>query len=261
MIGITLDGTLYRVRLVYNTMNRRFSLEGGTNEGYMLDRSHERDLIGTRYSYQMGIEPDPRYPQDYDAFYEAISAPVDSHTISLPYGQGSIEFDAEIDDGEDTWGGRIAGVNRWSGLKIDFTPISLQRMANDVSQPTVSGGVPVGAILIWSGTAAQIPDGWALCDGQDGRPDLRDKFVLGGGGTHAVGDTGGSETVGLTGDNLPSISLKFPATAIPVENGDIGTSVFALNAAPQYGYSGEGAPHSNMPPYYTLCYIIKTAAN
>lgn len=39
--------------------------------------------------------------------------------------------------------------------------------------------VPVGTIMIWSGTAEEIPEGWALCDGEDGRPDLRGKFVLG----------------------------------------------------------------------------------
>ena len=65
------------------------------------------------------------------------------------------------------------------------------------------GGVPKGSIIIWSGSAADIPEGWALCDGQDGRPDLRDRFVLGGGGTHAVGDTGGEETHTLTLEEMP----------------------------------------------------------
>lgn len=128
MNGITMDGKLYRVRVVYNTINRKFALESGVNEGYMLSRRHERDLIGTSYSYeQLGVEPDPFHPEDYDAFYEAISAPVPSHTVTMPYGQGTITFDAEIQDGEDTWRGRLAGVNRWSGLKVSFIPIAPQR--------------------------------------------------------------------------------------------------------------------------------------
>jgi len=38
---------------------------------------------------------------------------------------------------------------------------------------------PTGGIIMWSGTIATIPTGWALCDGTSGTPDLRDKFVVG----------------------------------------------------------------------------------
>ena len=65
--------------------------------------------------------------QDYDAFYDAISAPVPSHKITMPYGQGTMQFDAEIIGGEDRLLGRLAGVNRWNGLVVDFQPLSLQR--------------------------------------------------------------------------------------------------------------------------------------
>lgn len=128
MNGIFMDGTLYRVRVVYNTMERSFSLQSGENEGYMLSGRHERDLLGTGYAYEMAIEPDPADPEAYDQFYEAVSAPVDSHQITMPYGQTTISFQAEISGGKDTWAGRLAGVNRWTGLKIKFSPISLQRV-------------------------------------------------------------------------------------------------------------------------------------
>lgn len=127
MRGITLDGRLYRVRVVYNTMERHFALQSGVNESTMLSGRHERDLLGTSYSYQMAIEPDPIRPGDYDAFYEAVSAPADSHTVTMPYGQGQITFDAEIQDGSDTSAGMVAGVRRWHGLKLTFSPISPQR--------------------------------------------------------------------------------------------------------------------------------------
>jgi hypothetical protein len=39
--------------------------------------------------------------------------------------------------------------------------------------------VPSGAIVMWSGTVASIPQGWLLCDGQNGTPDLRDRFIKG----------------------------------------------------------------------------------
>jgi hypothetical protein len=52
-------------------------------------------------------------------------------------------------------------------------------------------GVPKGGIIMWSGGVNQIPEGWALCNGQNGTPDLRDRFIVGAGSGYAVGATGG----------------------------------------------------------------------
>lgn len=52
-------------------------------------------------------------------------------------------------------------------------------------------GVPLGGIIMWSGSLAAIPAGFALCDGQGGRPDLRGRFIIGGHGGLGVGSTGG----------------------------------------------------------------------
>ena len=65
------------------------------------------------------------------------------------------------------------------------------------------GGVPKGTIVIWSGAATAIPSGWALCDGQNGTPDLRDRFVVGASGEYAVGDTGGEKEHILTIGEMP----------------------------------------------------------
>lgn len=62
--------------------------------------------------------------------------------------------------------------------------------------PESVGGVPTGVIVMWSGTTA--PAGWALCDGENGTPNLKNKFVLGW-GSRAVGTAGGEENVTLTG--------------------------------------------------------------
>jgi hypothetical protein len=56
----------------------------------------------------------------------------------------------------------------------------------------LQNGVPSGAILLWSGSLSAIPSGWALCDGTNNTPDLRNRFVLGAGDTYAVDATGGS---------------------------------------------------------------------
>ena len=68
----------------------------------------------------------------------------------------------------------------------------------------VQASVPSGVIVMWSGSIASIPAGWALCNGSNGTPDLRDRFVVGAGSTYAVGATGGANTVTLTTANLPS---------------------------------------------------------
>ena len=55
-------------------------------------------------------------------------------------------------------------------------------------------GVPIGGIIMWSGSVATIPAGYTLCDGTNGAPDLRDKFIIGAGNSYAVDDTVGVTT-------------------------------------------------------------------
>ena len=53
--------------------------------------------------------------------------------------------------------------------------------------------IPAGVIMLWSGSIASIPAGWALCNGANGTPNLQDRFVIGAGSGYAVGATGGSK--------------------------------------------------------------------
>jgi hypothetical protein len=52
--------------------------------------------------------------------------------------------------------------------------------------------LPTGIITMWSGSIATIPTGWYLCDGTNGTPNLKDRFIVGAGNTYAVSATGGS---------------------------------------------------------------------
>lgn len=133
----------------------------------------------------------------------------------------------------------------------------------NIKGPAGGGGagdsLPAGCIVIWSGAADNVPTGWALCDGQDGRPDLRDRFVLGAGTSHAVGATGGSETVTLSIDQMPEHShstttIYSPGARIQTSNGNAHLPGAQSN---ETGRTGGGEPFSIMPPYYTMCYIIK----
>lgn len=58
--------------------------------------------------------------------------------------------------------------------------------------------VPVGGIIMWSGSVASIPAGWALCNGLNGTPDLRGKFIVGAGGSYNPGNSGGAASVNLS---------------------------------------------------------------
>lgn len=129
------------------------------------------------------------------------------------------------------------------------------------------GTAPVGAIVIWSGAANRVPDGWALCDGSNGTPDLRGRFVVGhdpSDGDYSVGKTGGEKTHTLTVDQMPShnhnISLSIWGYVDPRKN------LWEFAAPDGYysnkqnidsAYAGGGRAHENRPPYYALCYIMR----
>ena len=73
--------------------------------------------------------------------------------------------------------------------------------------------VPTGAIMMWSGAIADIPSGWALCNGQNGTPNLQARFIVGAGSSivmdnlvgyqYAVGATGGHNKIRLTESEMP----------------------------------------------------------
>lgn len=70
----------------------------------------------------------------------------------------------------------------------------LVQESNDIVKQVNAAPIPVGGIILWSGTIANIPSGWALCNGSNGTPDLRDKFVVG-----ATTDVGGVAKTGING--------------------------------------------------------------
>ena len=136
---------------------------------------------------------------------------------------------------------------------------------------SASNGIPAGLISMWSGAEDAVPDGWALCNGENGTPDLRDRFIVGAGSTYAVGDVGGEAEHTLTIEEMPrhrhaqylydgtsrkiwtapgsstgSLSLNTNVIGNGVSTSDISTH-----------FQGQDASHNNLPPYYALCFIIK----
>ena len=81
------------------------------------------------------------------------------------------------------------------------------------SKIDLASSIPSGIIVMWSGASDAIPSGWYLCDRQNGTPDLRNRFIVGAGSSYEVGNTGGSDSVTLTTEQMPSHTHGFSLTA------------------------------------------------
>ncbi|MBI4847050.1 MAG: hypothetical protein HY808_00530 [Nitrospirae bacterium] len=85
------------------------------------------------------------------------------------------------------------------GIKVgnDSEMLPRQKITSVGYSFSAGNGVPKGGIIMWSGSVADIPAGWALCDGANGTPNLRDRFVVGAGSGYAVGASGGYASINL----------------------------------------------------------------
>ena len=159
-------------------------------------------------------------------------------------------------------------------------------------------GVPTGAIMLWSGAANAIPTGYALCDGTNSTPDLRNRFLIGAGSTYAVGATGGSaDAINVSHTHTASVTdsghnhqmfdtylaaasssrisdltnstsvAKYTTggtdyaycTRAGTGSADVGaTSTSTTGISVSNSTEGVSATNANLPPYYALCYIMKT---
>jgi hypothetical protein len=160
------------------------------------------------------------------------------------------------------------------------TQIASTAFVKTVVAAEISAALPAGTIVLWSGSVASIPTGWVLCNGSNSTPDLRNRFIVGAGSTYAVDATGGSAdaivvshthtatvtdpghthtlsptnrqvynsgasgTAGLTngGETFTQLTMSSATTGITVANSSTGSS----------------GTNANLPPYYALCYIMKT---
>lgn len=139
-------------------------------------------------------------------------------------------------------------------------------------------GVPAGVILMWSGSVASIPAGFALCNGVNGTPDLRGRFIYGAGGLLNPGEAGGatSQSHTPTGSNANENAHTHAAGTLAVANhtrvtsrqgtsaGNVVTTEThavsgstAVGAAHTHAFTGNAANIPTLPPYYALAYIMK----
>lgn len=211
-----------------------------------------------------------------------VTAGVGSKYLRLDGGTGTTNYTKESGTANTGW---VAEYNFTNPIPI----------ANGGTGSTTGGNylVPSGGIIIWSGSSASIPSGWFLCNGSNGTPDLRDKFVVGAGSTYAVGATGGATTGTptinshtLTTSEIPSHSHGAGTLAVTgtvptynntqtftphnsvCGNNNAGISTVAVTmgsmtgstatAGTDGGHTHTASSMSILPPYYALCYIMKS---
>jgi microcystin-dependent protein len=161
-----------------------------------------------------------------------------------------------------------------------------------------NGITPIGGIIIWSGATNAVPGGWSLCDGSNGTPDLRERFVVGAGGDnstvagstgYAVNATGGSNDAVLVSHDHTATSTSTSTVTDPGhahtfdshndDNNDGNTLNDRSNNPNQQTMTsssettgitvatvttttisteGESGDNKNLPPYYALAYIMRT---
>lgn len=130
-----------------------------------------------------------------------------------------------------------------------------------LSVPNAANEFVTGMILMFNGVTA--PTGWQYCDGTNGTPDLRDRFVICSTATFPLNTSGGSLTSTLVLANLPD-HIHGQNGSISANSGDLGSGgqSFCGPGGNTTGISSPGwtptpTPVSILPPYYALAYIMK----
>ena len=172
------------------------------------------------------------------------------------------------------------------GIKVgtDSEMLPRQQITSVGYAFTAGNGIPKGGIIMWSGAIDQIPAGWALCDGVertlgDGTkvtpPNLKDRFVVGAGGSYASAATGGVNTNNIShSHSVPShahhIDVTFTNCVGDCTDGaddgskSVGSESHGHRLIADTQASGSGATEAggvvsleNRPPYYAIAFIFK----
>lgn len=146
-----------------------------------------------------------------------------------------------------------------------------ERPESPPSSGSVRNSLPRGIIVMWSGKLDALPAGWALCDGSNGTPDLRNRFVMGVGAPEYHGSTGGATNHRHQSDkhthqiNLPPLRVRQGYRGYGDFNGrGVRSRTYALpnqdlNIRPFQSLPATAAIPSadHLPPYYKLAFIMK----
>jgi microcystin-dependent protein len=248
------DNGLFNVEITDADGSPLAGVPGGTLDAFLVANASQTVYLGVTAAGSSG-EIAPRQP-----------------VLPVPYALHAA--DASSASGDFSASGRlIAGSLAVSGEAAFASAATAEKNASVGGNLAVEGAisgfgtVPAGGIVLWSGAANEIPSGWHLCDGTEGTPDLRDRFVVGAGGEYGKGDRGGEATHTLSVGEMPSHSHAVWARSsgysgkhnndhevITYANKDWGGWSEKVNDTEA---AGGGSAHENRPPFYALCYIMR----
>lgn len=223
--------------------------------------------------------PIGQLPQEFNSIVQVNNV---TERNALPTWSGRMVHVIDA-SGDSTVGSGFAGY-RWNGsawIKIyeqesldkDPTPIGSIIMIDNVSSFNLTTGLGSGA---WTN--------WALCDGQNGTPNLKGRFIVGFDNSavpdpdyNNIGETGGEKQVTLSTNQIPAhehvlawagnvggneLSGSENLATTYDANGEFKSTLGGTNNTPNVGKtgsSGSGQAHENRPPYYVLAYVKKIA--
>ena len=172
---------------------------------------------------------------------------------------------------------QIPDLQRFIGDDItegDFK-VAFAELLSSINEIAGSDSFVSGMIITWYGSSSNVPDGWAICDGGNGTPDLRNRFVIGAGSSYTKGATGGSSSVSISGNTggttlsvnqMPSHNHGYTYSYSNYDSGFAqgnGRDVRSSNKDTNNTGGGNSHAHSFsgsanvLPPYYALFYIMK----
>lgn len=183
-------------------------------------------------------------------------------------GNVSVAHAVESDGG--TKGDFLSGLTISAGNLSIGGDLTLTGGKLNLSSASGVGLVPSGAIAILA-PGLSVPAGWVLCDGQNGTPDLRGKFIYGCGSDSEKGTEGGEEQHKLTTAEVPkhshTVSYNIAQILTKGYAGDSDSTdddnAWADESETSHtktitsGSFGGDKPHENRPPYRALRYIMK----
>ena len=133
----------------------------------------------------------------------------------------------------------VARIPNLNANKITAGTIADARLSN-------SSLFVTGMIMMYNGSTA--PSGWAICNGQNGTPDLRDRFIVGTGSSYNLGNTGGANSVTLTATQMPNHAHAFSGSASHSHTINNHTHSFSGSNSHRHGYAfgtAQGTPIGN----------------
>lgn len=134
-------------------------------------------------------------------------------------------------------------VDAGDGMQINTRGVSIKLAANSGLSADEDNGLKIvseqmfqkGMVMMFAGTEAEMPKGWALCDGNEGRPDLRDRFVLGSTGFTNVNKNNNKK---VTGDDINKKFVASTDNATPKINVTVNGCVLSTEQIPAHNHLG-----------------------